>query len=121
LYSTPDGATQNPAHLNTVNKAVGGVTSSVNLVPSSSINALAFDSSGVLYGLSAGTQGSGATSLVIIGLNGSVTTVGQTLNFLDGLAFQPDAAPGVVPEPASVILLGSGLLGLAARRRRSRK
>jgi hypothetical protein len=36
-------------------------------------------------------------------------------------AFGFDVTPTAVPEPASVVLLGSGLVALAFRRRRARK
>jgi hypothetical protein len=50
---------------------------------------------------------------------GAATLIGSTGFNVSGIAFL-DTQPNVIPEPASLILMGSGLLGLAARRRRRR-
>jgi hypothetical protein len=78
--------------------------------------------SAILYGAngSGGALSTLFTNLVTVNIaTGAVTTIGATVAGLDALAFAPVANP-TVPEPASILLLGSGA-ALAARFRRRQK
>jgi hypothetical protein len=79
------------------------------------INALDFSSDGVLYGsLNCGKGGSGPNYLVTVNTaNGVITEAGASVDGLDGIVFGPLPAEEFVPEPGTVLLLGSGLAGLA--------
>jgi hypothetical protein len=78
------------------------------------INALDFSSGGVLFGsLNCAVGGQGPNYLVTVNTaNGVVTEVGATVDGLDGIAFRPAVEVEFVPEPGSILLLGSGLMGL---------
>jgi hypothetical protein len=53
------------------------------------------------------------------GSQGSLMTAGGTAWIMDNVTFDAPIATSV-PEPASLLLMGSGMVGLIARRRRSR-
>ena len=80
---------------------------------------LGFMISGLFAGL---TEAQIASGLYVrfqrVGLNGQLSDVATTG---DGTPGVPTPTNGVVPEPASMILLGSGLVYLARRRLRSAK
>lgn len=79
------------------------------------ISAMAFDSSGTLFGIRL-DRGTGFAELITINLaTGSITVVGPTVDRLDAIEF---AANERVPEPAGILLIGSGLAACGWRRLR---
>jgi outer membrane autotransporter protein len=82
----------NTGPLRTINKTSGLPTTVATLsggplFPGSPIDALAFNSADVLYGVN-GSFGGGATHLIIINtVTGVITDVGPSLNGLDAIAF----------------------------------
>jgi hypothetical protein len=71
------------------------------------------------YTFSIAAQGAGSTARFAINYNG----LSDTSDYvgIDSLEVNTVADPAAIPEPASLLLLGTGLLGLtAARRRRSK-
>jgi hypothetical protein len=78
--------------------------------------ALAFDGSGLLYGLNSGPGTPPVTHLVTIDpVTGAVTDIGASVNALDAIAFAP------VPEPSTLslfaLLVGGGVLSRRALRK----
>jgi hypothetical protein len=109
------GLGQDPQNnLYTVNQTTGALTliGATGVSGSSAIGGLDFLGS-TLFGVI-------NSSLYTINTStGAATLIGSTGFNVSGIAFL-DTQPNVIPEPASLILMGSGLLGLAARRRRRR-
>ncbi|MEP6810120.1 MAG: PEP-CTERM sorting domain-containing protein [Chthoniobacterales bacterium] len=76
--------------------------------PSGALNAMAFDSLGVLYALDSNRGGPALVHLVVIDpITGTITDLGSVADNMDALAFAP------VPEPSSVALGAIGVLVLA--------
>jgi hypothetical protein len=123
LFSTPDGSSSDPAHLNTVSKVTGGNLTSTNLSGqplAQAINALDFDENGVLYGVNTNQGGSALTRLVTINTTtGVVTDLGATPNNLDAIAFLRQTT--AVPEPSSLAMFGASMLLFAAMRHRKHR
>jgi len=77
---------------------------------SSGTNTLTFLSSGY----------SGLVDEVRVLTTGTLMTPGGSAWIMDDVSFETNATPAPVPEPASLLLVGSSLVGLAARWRRRR-
>lgn len=116
LYFAGDGT---GGTLWTINPATGAPTPGPTLGngPGNSgdpVAALAFSPLGVLYGV-VGSFGGTAYLVTIDPLTGGITTIGQTIDRLDAIAFTPGASE--IPEPSSLSLLLLGGLALAGLRK----
>jgi hypothetical protein len=87
----------------------------------SNMAALAFDENGTLFGVNLALRGEEAYLVTIDTETGEITSVGLTVDRLDSIVFDTTAAPEPVAEPATLLLLGSGIAGLGAFARRRRR
>jgi fluoride ion exporter CrcB/FEX len=127
LYAANNGAT---TFLRTVNKTTGATTDVAAFTGApagfDALNALAFNSAGVLYGSNSDRDGPNAhVNLVTINTTtGAITTIAALPNDTDALAFQTSSFPGV-PAPSTLIMVLIGLAvviagrGLVLSRRRT--
>jgi hypothetical protein len=104
----------NPSHLTDI---LGDPSS---VIPTSVDRSLAGDTIGFNFGLLGFLPGTSSFDL-IIETNASAYTAGN-LNFIDGgTATVPGFAPTATPEPASLALMGTGIVFCARLLRRKKK
>jgi hypothetical protein len=110
--------------LDTFSKTNGSPTFVANLSGcplSGGINALAFDSTGKLFGINNNEGTPSLTHLLTIDTStGGISDIGSSLDNLDALAFQPSPT-AAVPEPSTMALLGAGLAGIVGRKFRTKR
>lgn len=92
-----------------------------------SYNSITFGTSGgetftgtdIANALGASANGTTTKNVLISGLN-AFTTLTATDTRVSAFEFVPGTAGTAVPEPASLVVLGAGLIGLATMRRRAK-
>ena len=105
------GATQTALY--TINTSTGAATLVSNFSGGSMVMGITFDAAGNLFA----TDFSAQSSLYSVNpTTGAATLIGQT-----GVPFVHSADVNPIPEPATLVLLGTGLAGVAAKVRRRRK